>query len=148
MPGASWLVQMLPYLEQDTVAASIRATYRQQPRDEPILIGPNHSHTGLVIKTFLCPADPHPLGIHPATGDSSLGMTSYLGYEGTNYYRDDGVLFPLSAVRPPDIADGASNTLLLGERPAAPSVPADSSCRSSSAPAPAAGSPNSPKPPD
>jgi prepilin-type processing-associated H-X9-DG protein len=40
-----------------------------------------------------------------------------LGVEGTDQYHKDGVLFMDSKVRMASILDGASNTLMVGERP-------------------------------
>jgi prepilin-type processing-associated H-X9-DG protein len=44
-------------------------------------------------------------------------LTSYPGVLGTTPAAENGILFLDSAVKPTDITDGASNTLLIGERP-------------------------------
>jgi prepilin-type processing-associated H-X9-DG protein len=46
-----------------------------------------------------------------------VAFTSYLGVEGINQFRHDGILFRNSSIRIGDISDGTSNTLLVGERP-------------------------------
>lgn len=44
-------------------------------------------------------------------------MTSYLGVNGTDQFRFDGMLHVNSQVPNADVRDGTSNTLLVGERP-------------------------------
>jgi prepilin-type processing-associated H-X9-DG protein len=46
-----------------------------------------------------------------------VAYTDYLGNEGINFRRLDGVLFLDSKVRLTDITDGLSSTLLVAERP-------------------------------
>jgi prepilin-type processing-associated H-X9-DG protein len=76
---------------------------------------------GTVIPQFLCPADsrvfeaPILMG-HPAA------FTSYLGVCGTNFRALDGILFPDSRIRIPDVLDGLSNTIIVGERPPSPDL--------------------------
>ena len=47
-------------------------------------------------------------------------MTCYLGVNGTDYTKKDGILYQDSQTRPRDVTDGLSNTLLIGERPPGP----------------------------
>jgi prepilin-type processing-associated H-X9-DG protein len=53
-------------------------------------------------------------------GGDLVALTEYLGNSGTDQLAQDGVLYPNSRVSFKMITDGASNTLLVGERP--PSV--------------------------
>jgi prepilin-type processing-associated H-X9-DG protein len=48
---------------------------------------------------------------------SHVAFTAFLGNAGTNLFRNDGVLFLDSQTRLTDVTDGASTTLLAGERP-------------------------------
>lgn len=118
----SWHVYLLPNLEQGPLAAEL---------DQPKYLFPGHlweipNHPGLttVLPVYCCPADPasgrtfHALNW--LSGYSVSATASYLGAEGTNLYRKDGVLFAGSQIRLSEITDGASQTLAVGERPAYP----------------------------
>jgi len=62
----------------------------------------------VVIPSYVCPSNRYP-SVRP----SGLGYTSYRGSMGTT--GSNGMLYPGSAVRFKDCADGESNTILLGE---------------------------------
>jgi prepilin-type N-terminal cleavage/methylation domain-containing protein/prepilin-type processing-associated H-X9-DG protein len=120
--GRSWHVYLLPNIEQAPLAAEL---------DQPKYLPPNNfwnipNHPGLttVLSVYCCPADPSSgqttRAFNPLSGYPVSATTSYLGVEGTNLYRKDGVLFCRSRVRLGEISDGASLTLLVGERPAYP----------------------------
>jgi prepilin-type processing-associated H-X9-DG protein len=112
-PFLSWSARILPYIEQDALWISAARAFDQDAffRNDP-------PHTGLhvVLPSYACDSDPRPkLAMF---GPHSVALTSYLGVEGTNQYREDGVLYLDSHVRLGDIADGSSFTLMVGERPA------------------------------
>ncbi len=123
----SWHADLLPYLEQDSVAELNRQIllvpsfgvnapyYSSIPPSSPLwqVLGTN-------LPVFVCPADGQALFPQPALYGTigQAGLTSYLGVDGTNRFRQDGVLYRGSRVRFSEITDGTSCTLAVGERPA------------------------------
>jgi prepilin-type N-terminal cleavage/methylation domain-containing protein/prepilin-type processing-associated H-X9-DG protein len=114
MPFSAWTARLLPYLEQSALWAETAAAFRSE-RD--FLKDPPHRRLAEPVPLFACPADPRARvpGVTPS--GARRGLTSYLGVEGVNTARRDGVLFLNSAVRLADVADGTGQTLLAGERP-------------------------------
>ena len=113
----SWATLILPFLEQDNLAQAGYAVY--STRDIPV---------------HACPSDPRALG-HYAGGQQygTQGLTDYLAVTGTMTFagdptsglprgRCDGVIYENSRTRLADITDGASHTLLVGERPPSPDL--------------------------
>lgn len=109
-PLMNWHARLLPYLEQDGLWLQIHQAYLDDPYELASLSHQAVRETQVAI--FACPADT-PRGVPIGT----QGQTSYLGIEGINNARCDGLLFLDSSIRYPAIADGSSNTLLVGERP-------------------------------
>jgi prepilin-type N-terminal cleavage/methylation domain-containing protein/prepilin-type processing-associated H-X9-DG protein len=116
MPFSGWPLSVTPYLEQPALLADARAAYR-------VNFSPfaNPPHTGLdtVVPLFACPSDPRTAVPQVAQRTHRrVALTSYLGVAGTDAVSArDGMLFQNSAIRLADAADGASSTLLVGERP-------------------------------
>lgn len=111
----TWLQAILPFVEQQAVADQAEADYQ-------VLPSPFVGHAGMrtVIPLYQCPSDPD-AGQPQWTHEFRLvALTSYLGVNGTDWEREDGVLFLNSALRLAEIPDGQSNTLLIGERPHSP----------------------------
>jgi prepilin-type N-terminal cleavage/methylation domain-containing protein/prepilin-type processing-associated H-X9-DG protein len=108
----TFLVPLLPYIEQQQVWDQSLSDYSLDP--SPFL-----SHLGMrtVIPTYQCPSDPESGKVHWTHQSRIVTTTSYLGVNGTNYTTRDGVFFLNSKTRMRDITDGASNTLMIGERP-------------------------------
>ena len=67
------------------------------------------------MRQFICPSDDRSQRAWNF-GPFSVAFTDYLGVEGLDLNRRDGVLFLNSQVRLIEILDGTSTTLLAGER--------------------------------
>lgn len=108
-PYMSWLARILPYIEEESLWNQAEQAFTIEPWFESV---PPHSCLGTVVKKYTCPSDNR-------AHDTPYGAacTWYLGVEGTNQFTKDGMLFLDSKVRISDAKDGASNTLLVGERP-------------------------------
>jgi prepilin-type N-terminal cleavage/methylation domain-containing protein/prepilin-type processing-associated H-X9-DG protein len=114
-PLASWLTQLLPYVEQQPLWNLTQRAYTQSrfPFKNPPHIG-----LATVVPLFACPADGRADQVQFAPRDKyDVALTSYLGVEGKDLTTKDGLLFQDSRVRFGEITDGTSNTLLAGERP-------------------------------
>jgi prepilin-type processing-associated H-X9-DG protein len=122
----SWMGRLLPYADQGALARQSADAYAADPWpwDEP----PHPADS--VVALFACPSDPRVLQAAAPKGvsvlgesgelDLRVGLTSYLGVSGTDLRARDGMFYVDSFVRPTDIHDGASHTLLVGERPPSP----------------------------
>lgn len=116
-PYQNWHAHLLPYLEQDALAQQVRDGYKAHRSP---FVPDGHPARAVVVPVFGCPTDDRtrtawtlPI-LDPRY---RIALTSYLGNAGTDYRTRDGVLFLDSNVRVTDIADGSSQTLLIGERP-------------------------------
>jgi prepilin-type processing-associated H-X9-DG protein len=112
-PHMSWLTRLLPFFEQDALwNDSLRAfeqeKFFQRRPHLPIL--------GRFMTSFNCPSDPRSATPHDF-GVFRAAFTNYLGVEGTDLLRLDGVLFLNSKIGLKHVVDGTSSTLAAGERP-------------------------------
>jgi prepilin-type N-terminal cleavage/methylation domain-containing protein len=111
-PSLSWLGQILPYVEQHSLARQ-SATEFQTGRN-PFRQATFQTY----VDAFMCPLDPRAgAGAQYTHQNLLVGLTSYVGVCGTNYKSQDGVFFRDSQTRSSDIRDGLSNTIMIGERP-------------------------------
>jgi prepilin-type processing-associated H-X9-DG protein len=113
-PAEAWHVGVLAFLEQEPLAAVV-ATGGRRPGDPFPRVRPGMD---AAVRLLGCPADPRTAAPADVPDERfRVGLTSYLGNTGTSHRRPDGVLYLASRTRLTDIADGLSNTLLVGERP-------------------------------
>ncbi|OWK35047.1 DUF1559 domain-containing protein [Fimbriiglobus ruber] len=118
----SWLVVLLPYIEQQNIYNSMYSTY-----------GPSSTNPatpgGVGVTTYICPSEPRSMASQTYTSSSSGHQwpgTDYVAVAGYDY--DDGSTTAssphegiLNAYHPRktliSVTDGLSNTLMAGERP-------------------------------
>jgi prepilin-type N-terminal cleavage/methylation domain-containing protein/prepilin-type processing-associated H-X9-DG protein len=118
--GTSWMVELLPYIEQDNL-------YRQWDYNDfrKNVAGDINSTTAQIIQIHRCPSDQlndrsyFNSVILEACGYYGLG--TYCGNAGRRSYGPtevtrDGIFALDSSVRIADVTDGTSNTFLFGER--------------------------------
>jgi type II secretory pathway pseudopilin PulG len=116
--NGSWSIQgrLLPFLDQSNAFNRIELTL---PWDQQLLSGV----PTMAVGPYLCPSDPHsdtmradaagnPL-THPQTYGFNFG--TWLVWDPATGQGGDGVFHVNSSVRPADIVDGLSNTILAAE---------------------------------
>jgi prepilin-type N-terminal cleavage/methylation domain-containing protein/prepilin-type processing-associated H-X9-DG protein len=114
----SWLSRILPYVEQGNLHDRIQ--FNEWPWPNPTGGLPDGTFVnGQKVPLFLCPSFPGPteplrLELPPV---ATFAHTHYLGVNGTDQFRFDGILHVNSRVKMTEVQDGTSNTFLVGERP-------------------------------
>jgi prepilin-type processing-associated H-X9-DG protein len=114
-PLLGWAARLLPYVDQEQLWRSTEQAFIQSKS-----IGDNPPHVGLntVLPVYTCPADERTHYAQKAPpADVGVAFSSYLGVAGIDFAAEDGMLFTDSAVQLSEVTDGASNTLMVGERP-------------------------------
>jgi prepilin-type N-terminal cleavage/methylation domain-containing protein len=102
-PHTTWLVQILPYLEQASL-------YSQYDFQRPFSHSANAAVVAHRLPLYLCPSQPN-----IQLADHLYAPGHYAGNAGTLPGKNDGLLFPLSAVCISEITDGTSHTISAGE---------------------------------
>lgn len=114
-----WQARILPHIEQDAVWRQVLDAVKTHPYD--FTVSPPHPFS-TCVPAFTCPADERTQHPQLARGKLTVALGSYLGVAGTRNSRRDGMLFYGKSARFGDVADGASNTLMVGERPPSPDL--------------------------
>jgi prepilin-type processing-associated H-X9-DG protein len=114
----SWMARILPYLDQGNLYSQIEFVEFPWPSPSSGLPdgGFANDRTISVLQCPSFPGDRSPIMVDwpPVAGHAH---THYLGVNGTDQFRYDGILHVNSRVKLSDIKDGRSNTFLVGERP-------------------------------
>jgi prepilin-type N-terminal cleavage/methylation domain-containing protein/prepilin-type processing-associated H-X9-DG protein len=115
-PGWGWGALLLPFLEQDNL-------YRQIDFSQPVQSSPAAQ---VSLQLFLCPSDPAPTGTFfvpdafgsPLVPAAPCSYAACVGGDETETTDPTGlgVFYRNSRTRLTDVSDGASNTILVGER--------------------------------
>ena len=116
--GTSWEIELLSEIEQAALQGQL---------NDPLLIEKDlplgyNAPTARVLNIFVCPSDPLPAPVQQCPACNEFyAVGSYGGNAGTGFYSGakearDGIFFTDSKIRLSDVADGTSNTFLLGER--------------------------------
>jgi prepilin-type N-terminal cleavage/methylation domain-containing protein/prepilin-type processing-associated H-X9-DG protein len=120
-PFFSWTFHMAPHMEMDNIykAFNTKAWPWWQYIPGMPAVGANTSN-GLKAKIMQCPSDARS-NLVCNDGGNLAALTSYLGVNGKDQFREDGgqdgTFFVNSGVTLAGITDGTSNTIIIGERP-------------------------------
>ncbi len=117
MPFITWQAQLLPFLDQADLWRLTELAFRSDP---DFLHNPPHVGLSTPLRIYGCPSDPRAATAPLLADGIARALTSYQGSAGTRASRRDGILFLDSTVRLAYVSDGASSTLLAGERPPSP----------------------------
>jgi hypothetical protein len=112
--GASWMAMLLPHVEQEALWRVTIEAFRTQARP---WTNPPHSGLATVLALYDCPSDGRCLTAHEGTDRITAAYTSFLGVEGGGPTHGPGVLTRSEGAKLAEITDGASHTVIVGERP-------------------------------
>ncbi len=108
----SWIVQILPYIEQKNLQ-------KKFDFNVGLYSAKHETARSFVINSFLCPSDGASFRGAIQGGGGFLAQSSYMGVhhdvESPIDVTNNGVLYLNSSVRYEDVEDGVSNTLYIGE---------------------------------
>jgi prepilin-type processing-associated H-X9-DG protein len=116
----SWLMWILPYVEQNDTYAAVAVSSQNYTQRDYTYCGSAAAPGASVIPVYICPSDevPNPVITYST---NYFGINSYFANAGTVAWplsgaSLNGVMHYNSKVNTTDITDGTSNTFLAGER--------------------------------
>jgi prepilin-type N-terminal cleavage/methylation domain-containing protein/prepilin-type processing-associated H-X9-DG protein len=112
----SWMARILPYYEGDNVHKKIN--WAQWAWPNPIPAPPEGYCNAIPMKIWICPADSRSQLVIQY-GGYQVALTAYLAVNGTDQLQQNGAIHVNSTIKLGDmtVADGTSNTMIVGERP-------------------------------
>ncbi|MGA2065742.1 MAG: DUF1559 domain-containing protein [Thermoguttaceae bacterium] len=119
VPNQWWGFQsrLLPYLEANDIFQFMNYSYAGDCFQAANALPPGMDPGNQVQKVDQCPDDPNRGKIWFAfSGFGYHGCTNYLGVMGTSPTANDGILLYGGTISLADITDGASHTIIMGER--------------------------------
>ncbi|MEI8379699.1 MAG: DUF1559 domain-containing protein [Planctomycetota bacterium] len=117
VPGTNFTYQsmILPQLDQSALYSMIKFNAAGTCFDWKSSLAPDADPGNVLVKMYQCPSDPN-AGLRTMTASGIYRPTNYLGVSGTTSADFDGALFSGSRTSFRDFTDGASTTLMVGER--------------------------------
>lgn len=121
--GGWWAfhARLLPYLEANDIFKLCNFSYQGDCFDWVAIQTPSTNPAVMILSTSKCPSDPLKDQTWSAPGDGTYGCSDYFGVMGTtgSNSNSDGILVHggyQSAISLAQVTDGASHTLIMGER--------------------------------
>src|SRR5437773_1603310 len=106
-PRMTFLTRILPYIEKDALYKQADAAWQL----DPVPFNTTHPAFATPVALFQCPSDNRVNKEHPTHNNRIAALTSYVGVNGTDWTKRDGVFYADSQVSLDTIHDGTNFTL-------------------------------------